>query len=77
MSRVCDLCLEAAEEEGISEAEAPDIMLQLGGDLADHLCSCIEEPGTRCDCGCQQRTRTRVRALPRGAFTLDADSDTM
>jgi len=57
--RVCASCLEAAVEEG-----APDdlesmtlVMVEMGADVADHLCDAREAPNDAapCLCACQRR----------------------
>jgi len=58
VSRVCDSCLAAAEEEGIPDRESQAmVMSEMGGDLADHLCDQVEAPdlGLRCLCACRRR----------------------
>lgn len=54
---VCDSCLDAAYDEGIDDdATANMVMLELGADLADHLCDQVETDGeTSCACACRRR----------------------
>ena len=57
-SQVCGSCLAAAEAEGIAERESQEpLMMELGADVADHLCDQVEAPGLglQCRCGCRSR----------------------
>ena len=57
----CDLCLDAAQDEGASgfEEEALDLM---GEDIADHLCEEIETQGeVECSCPCKRAAKRRLR----------------
>lgn len=52
---VCDRCLMVAADEGMPDRESQVYaMIELGGELADHLCDAKEEPGLniRCECAC-------------------------
>ena len=57
---VCESCLEAADEEvspDISSVrEMSSFMVDMGADIADHLCDQIESNGEiRCACACHPR----------------------
>ena len=57
-SQVCGSCRAAAEAEGITDRESQELlMMELGGDVADHLCDQVEAPelGLQCRCGCRSR----------------------
>ncbi len=52
-SRVCSSCLGAAAEEGIPDRESQEmLMLEMGADIADHLCDAREAPELNQDCSC-------------------------
>lgn len=55
MAEICDSCGNAAEDE----AEAPldtqtklTIAMDLGADIADHICEKVTDNGKECDCAC-------------------------
>lgn len=58
-SGVCDSCLEvAAGDYGIPDRPSQEmLMVEMGTDLADHLCDGVEAPdiGTKCACACRRR----------------------
>ena len=57
----CDLCLDAATDEGAVgfEEEALDLM---GDDIADHLCEEIEAQGeVQCSCPCKPAEKKQLR----------------
>ena len=59
MAKVCESCLEVAEEEGAEEEEASMLMRTMGADVADHLCDQIESDGdVQCACACHPRKRS-------------------
>jgi len=52
---VCDSCIDALMEEGFpaegaSNAELNQFCIDMGGDIADHICEEWEE----CQCGCRR-----------------------
>ena len=50
---VCETCIEALEEEGCPEGEEARMAMDMGADIADHLCDQIESGGeVRCRCAC-------------------------
>ena len=53
---VCDGCLTAAYDEdaaGLTGDEQRTVCVDMGADIADHLCDAREEPGTGpCACAC-------------------------
>ena len=51
---VCDGCLTAAYDEGAGDPGLQrTVCLDMGADIADHLCDAREEPGTGpCACAC-------------------------
>ena len=56
--QVCGSCLAAADEEGVPDRESQELwMMELGADVADHLCDQVEAPalGFQCRCGCRSR----------------------
>lgn len=64
---VCDLCLEAIEEEmetdtddeeGIAQARALAIIM--GADIPDHDCEAIENREVVCFCGCHRAAKTAI-----------------
>ena len=58
LARVCDSCREAAYDEGIPDRETQELMMvELGGEMADHLCLHVEPPNDPppCLCGCRRR----------------------
>lgn len=53
MATVCDSCLEAFAEEGADEELVEAGALELGADIADHLCDWWQREGeVDCDCPC-------------------------
>ena len=53
---ICDSCRDAASEEGAETSEMQEtICVTLGNEIPDHTCEAREEPGTRCDCLCNQK----------------------
>ena len=52
---ICDECMTAAYDEGaVTKEQAETICTTLGNEIPDHTCVSREEPGTRCDCLCNQ-----------------------
>ena len=58
---VCDDCVTEAYDNGImSYDEQVSVMLEIGGELPDHICVLIEDPegcklyNIKCDCGCSR-----------------------
>jgi len=50
---VCESCIEALEEEGVPEGAEAQMAVEMGADVADHLCDEIESAGDiRCACAC-------------------------
>ena len=72
----CDLCLDAAQDEGASgfEEEALDL---IGEDIADHLCEEIETQGeVECSCPCKPAEKKRLRErIPEPMTRADYLSD--
>jgi|CXWL01.1.fsa_nt_gi hypothetical protein len=62
-TRVCDDCLQSAADESLAPAEECDLLcLELGSEIADHLCEEIELDGAvRCDCACHQSVKRKLR----------------
>jgi hypothetical protein len=59
MVTVCDSCIEALEEEGAPEGAEAQMAVEMGADIADHLCDEIESDGDiRCTCACHPRKRS-------------------
>jgi hypothetical protein len=60
---LCDSCDTAAYDEGMgNELFMDEIMAELGGEIADHLCDEIETDGeARCGCGCHWRLKRSIR----------------
>ena len=57
-SRVCSSCLGVAAEEGIPDRASQElVMMEMGADLADHLCDVVEAPELGLECGCSCRSR--------------------
>ena len=53
---ICDDCSLVAYDGGIEGGDAQvDVMVMMGADVYDHLCTAKEEPsiGIQCDCGCR------------------------
>jgi len=58
VSRICDSCLEAAGDEGAEDDIAELVMLELGDDVADHICDATESGGAiKCLCPCRRTGR--------------------
>ena len=57
--RVCDSCLDAAAEmmSGEDRATQELLMIEMGADVADHLCDVVEAPDTVKSCACHCRRR--------------------
>ena len=49
--KVCEPCLEAAEEDGAEEDIAEWVCLTIGADISDHTCS----DKATCECSCHKR----------------------
>lgn len=60
---VCETCQLAASEEGMAAPDEVELLcLELGGEIADHLCEEIELQGQqRCGCGCHQPAKDTLR----------------
>lgn len=57
-SRICESCLDAARDEGAEDDIAKLVMLELGGEVADHLCDANESGGViKCLCPCRRAGR--------------------
>ena len=57
-TKVCDDCLTAAWDMGIPDrASQIDLMVTMGADVEDHLCSMVEAPDivTSCACACRRK----------------------
>lgn len=62
---LCESCREAFEEEGADE-DMIDDLIELGSEIADHLCDEIESDGDiRCICSCHPAAKKRLRARAR------------
>lgn len=60
---VCDECLLVAYDEGLQGEEQDLMMVDLGSELADHLCDEIETDGEmRCGCSCKQGAKRQLRS---------------
>jgi len=62
----CDSCMDVGSEEagnwGLNEDDIAEVLSELGGDIADHLCDEIETDGEiRCGCGCHLRRKRELR----------------
>ena len=56
---VCETCIEALEEEGVPEGAEASMAIDMGADIADHLCDQIESDGDiQCACACHPRKRS-------------------
>ena len=52
-STVCSSCLAAAEEEGAPDRQSQElVMVEMGADIADHLCDAREAPDLKLSCAC-------------------------
>ena len=61
---ICDLCLEALEEElGETDKDEVEFMAcSLGADIPDHCCEEIETDGAVvCECGCSPTEKASLR----------------
>lgn len=60
---VCDDCLQSAAEEALAPIEECELLcIELGSEIADHLCEEIELNGEiRCDCACHQSVKQTLR----------------
>ena len=57
-AKICDSCLEAAADYGIPDRPSQELlMVELGADIADHLCDQVEarDLGIKCTCACRRR----------------------
>jgi len=55
---VCESCIEALEDEGVPEGAEAAMAIEMGADVADHLCDEIESAGDiRCACACHSYRR--------------------
>ncbi len=63
-THVCDDCLQSAADEALAPIEECGLLcLELGGEIADHLCEEIELDGAiRCDCVCHQAVKRKLRS---------------
>lgn len=58
---ICDSCSQAGYEEaaglGLDDLDiAATVLLEMGADIADHLCDETESEGEiRCECACRRR----------------------
>ena len=71
--KLCERCLEAAEEEGAEgfEEEALELM---GEDIADHICDEIETDGElQCSCPCARAQKRKLRASSREEVATGGD----
>ena len=51
-NRVCEACLDIAEENGLYDREAQaEAMIDEGSMVQDHICESLEGEGT-CECDC-------------------------
>jgi hypothetical protein len=58
--RVCDSCLAWAREDGIPDQKSQAfLMMEMGSEVADHLCDQVEDPNLpyKCLCGCRSSRR--------------------
>jgi hypothetical protein len=54
MTAICDLCSDAAVDDGVPGDIAGELMMMMGDDFADHLCDEIETDGEiKCSCPCK------------------------
>lgn len=54
---VCSSCLAAAEEEGAPDRQSQElVMVEMGADIADHLCDAREAPDLKLYCACACRS---------------------
>ena len=54
---VCDECLMVAYDNGIEGDQQQTMMIEMGGDVEDHLCEMVEEPELiNCLCACRRRS---------------------
>jgi hypothetical protein len=58
--KVCESCIEAIEEEGVPEGTEATMAVDMGADIADHLCDQLESNGDiQCACACHPSKRWR------------------
>lgn len=51
-TRICDSCMDAAQDEGAQNLETIRFLcLEMGADITDHDCEARQE-GRHCDCAC-------------------------
>ena len=52
---VCESCLQAAQDESfkLTYQEAVFLAIEMGDQIADHLCDAFENNDGECDCACQ------------------------
>ena len=54
---VCDECLMVAYDNGIEGDQQQTMMIEMGGDVEDHLCEMVEEPELiNFLCACRRRS---------------------
>lgn len=59
--KLCDSCLQAGEDEaqgfGLDNDQIVEtVLLELGADIADHICDEVETDGEiKCSCACRRR----------------------
>ena len=57
---VCDTCLISAYDDGVHVDDAQEVMAEIGGDWADHLCDEVETDGEiKCGCACRFNRKRR------------------
>ena len=68
-NQVCDSCSDAfydyfgpyagppatADDDGPFLVAMSDFLVEMGGDISDHICERIEDPESECACGCNAR----------------------
>lgn len=54
---VCEGCWNCAYEEGAPEDIIPELLIELGNLIADHICELVEEPDLHpiCVCACRSK----------------------
>ena len=65
MSEICDPCGNAVEDEAEQPLDAQSkltVAMEMGADIADHLCEKVTDNGRSCDCACSASWARRVRA---------------
>ena len=59
-SIVCESCIMALEDEGVPEGAEASMAIELGADIAAHLCDQIESAGDiKCACACHPPALTK------------------